>query len=494
MSSTTDLLIKGLAKTLVETPEKKSSPYDTQAEVRRVEGDIAWVHIPGGVDETPVQLTTNAKKGDIVQVRVSGGRAWLYGNQTAPPTDDTKANEVDDTLKATVVEIDRIIEHVREIDRLVAQSITVDQLEAGEISAVLIEAINLAVSGTIDAERLNVDQLVANQAFITALNTAVINSGAITTNMLNAGVVSAAIVNAINMSTSTIYASRIVYTDPETGESYLIQPTDIYIIADPQPTSETWNNGEGFYIRTGTEPNYVYTEQTGQTYDSTQTYYVITTVEYQKVNANLLEDLTITADKIVGGAISADKLNIGQYIVFDYRKKAIASKPTNWETDWTLYYRTNTAGHEDEYDRLNDSVCPPFTGEYYLSSDTEVKIGKTYYELSGGSYIEVTPVGTENPSEEGWYELQTEIFYEIDMGAPQMIIGNKASFAVTVDNTQITFWYNWQKVAYINGQKMEIPESVMLNEMIIGHDNDTNTDLWSWREHDQNLQLKWVGV
>jgi hypothetical protein len=129
-----------------------------------------------------------------------------------------------------------------------------------------------------------------------------------------------------------------------------------------------------------------------------------------------------------------------------------------------------------------------------LSSDTEVKTGKTYYELSGGSYIEVTPVGTENPSEEGWYELQTEIFYEIDMSAPQMIIGNKASFAVTVDNTQITFWYNWQKVAYINGQKMEIPESVMLNEMIIGHDDNTNMDLWSWREHDQNLQLKWVGV
>ena len=91
MSATTDLLIKDLAKTIFETPGKKPSAYDTQAEVRRVEGDIAWVHIPGGVDETPVQLTTNAKKGDIVQVRVSGGRAWLYGNATAPPTDDTVA-------------------------------------------------------------------------------------------------------------------------------------------------------------------------------------------------------------------------------------------------------------------------------------------------------------------------------------------------------------------------------------------------------------------
>ena len=65
--------------------------YDTTATVRRIEGSTAWVHIPGGVDETPVRLTISAKAGDTVQVRVGGGSAWLVGNQTAPPTDDTKA-------------------------------------------------------------------------------------------------------------------------------------------------------------------------------------------------------------------------------------------------------------------------------------------------------------------------------------------------------------------------------------------------------------------
>lgn len=100
MSGMTDILIKKLADTINSAPAQKTSPYDTQAEVRRIEGDIAWVHIPGGVDETPVQLTTNAKKGDIVQVRVSGGRAWLYGNQTSPPTDDTVANKAQKTAIA----------------------------------------------------------------------------------------------------------------------------------------------------------------------------------------------------------------------------------------------------------------------------------------------------------------------------------------------------------------------------------------------------------
>ena len=46
----------------------KTNPFDSQAEVLRVEGDTAWVHIPGGVDETPVKLTTNAKAGDVVSV------------------------------------------------------------------------------------------------------------------------------------------------------------------------------------------------------------------------------------------------------------------------------------------------------------------------------------------------------------------------------------------------------------------------------------------
>ena len=84
-------------KDLVEAVKKTSTPttqaYDTPATVTRIEGDVAWVHIPGGVDETPVRLTIAAKAGDTVQLRVGGGTAWLVGNQSAPPTDDTKANE-----------------------------------------------------------------------------------------------------------------------------------------------------------------------------------------------------------------------------------------------------------------------------------------------------------------------------------------------------------------------------------------------------------------
>ena len=74
--------------------KKTPTPYDAPAVVTRIEGGAtAWVKIAGSDTETPVKLTIDAKTGDTVQVRVGGGSAWLTGNQTAPPTDDTKADK-----------------------------------------------------------------------------------------------------------------------------------------------------------------------------------------------------------------------------------------------------------------------------------------------------------------------------------------------------------------------------------------------------------------
>ena len=90
-------LIKDVAEAVRATmsQQQRTSAYDTPATVKRIEGDVAWVHIPGGVDETPVKLTIAARPGDTVQIRVGGGSAWLTGNGTAPPTDDRAAEAAD---------------------------------------------------------------------------------------------------------------------------------------------------------------------------------------------------------------------------------------------------------------------------------------------------------------------------------------------------------------------------------------------------------------
>lgn len=74
--------------------ESKTKPYDTVAKVLRVDEKTAYVHIDGGADETPAQMAINCKAGDSVKIRVSGGKAWLTGNLTSPPTDDTVAEKV----------------------------------------------------------------------------------------------------------------------------------------------------------------------------------------------------------------------------------------------------------------------------------------------------------------------------------------------------------------------------------------------------------------
>lgn len=95
MASTIDKIKKDIIEA-INASQRTTTPYDTEAEIVRVDGNVAWVHIPGGATETPVALTINARKGDKVQVRVSNGGAWLMGNATAPPTDDAKANEAEE--------------------------------------------------------------------------------------------------------------------------------------------------------------------------------------------------------------------------------------------------------------------------------------------------------------------------------------------------------------------------------------------------------------
>lgn len=93
MSSSFNRIKKNIIEAMQSTNNQGTSAYDSVAEVRRVEGDTAWVHIPGGVDETPVARAISAQPGDTVRIRVSGGSAWIVGNETAPPTDDSAANK-----------------------------------------------------------------------------------------------------------------------------------------------------------------------------------------------------------------------------------------------------------------------------------------------------------------------------------------------------------------------------------------------------------------
>lgn len=68
---------------------------DYTATVTRVDGNTAYVQMSGSeISDTPVSMTINANVGDKVRVRVSAGKAWITGNDTAPPADNKQVIEM----------------------------------------------------------------------------------------------------------------------------------------------------------------------------------------------------------------------------------------------------------------------------------------------------------------------------------------------------------------------------------------------------------------
>lgn len=78
------------------------------------------------------------------------------------------------------------------------------------------------------------------------------------------------------------------------------------------------------------------------------------------------------------------------------------------------------------------------------------------------------------------------------------IIGDENDFHIEVDGTEIGFYQASQKVAYINGNKLYITQSVVLQQMDVGTPVlEGGLGQWSWKVHEvndmNNLYLKWIG-
>ena len=169
--------------------------------------------------------------------------------------------------------------------------------------------------------------------------------------------------------------------------------------------------------------------------------------------------------------------------------------------------------------------------EYILTTDEVVNNQKTYYtyDSTNDTYIVVTNPISDNlssyyeltetfTSDSAWREVIGSNFGVDNSGnlyasnavisgeihatsgtiAQGIIIGNENGAHITTTNEGIEFWNNGIKTAYINGNYMYIPYSVVLNEMIVGQRTDSQTeqkvDLWSWRKmSNENLRLMWLG-
>lgn len=248
--------------------QRKTSAYDTEAEVVRIEGNTAWVHIAGGVTETPVQLTINAQKGDKVQVRVSNEGAWLMGNATAPPTDDTKANEADaKAVEAKYIAVDAASAAVK------ADAAAQDAVTSAETARTAAQiAQETAENVEVIAEQAQSDADSANASATSAL----INLGLIEN-----------VIDTLNWVQQHGYYQL-------TEDTAVVPNKVYYAITGTAITNPTGNPSLNIYYErsgSGTEQDpYTYTLSSDTTVDSSKTYYTVTAVSIAEPAENPSEN------------------------------------------------------------------------------------------------------------------------------------------------------------------------------------------------------------
>ena len=163
-------------------------------------------------------------------------------------------------------------------------------------------------------------------------------------------------------------------------------------VADPQPDSTTWNQGEGWYLRDGNAPNYIFVEQNNEQLDTTKTYYKALEsfimnespkIFYTNIDS-ISEDETTTFNIIVTDAYGAAAtqyltvpiafytmdvvkggkvISFGQHATADMLYELLETEPADWNTNYNNYYEKDNFG---DYISLTSASTFVADTYYYL--------------------------------------------------------------------------------------------------------------------------------
>lgn len=284
--------------------KQKSKTYS--AIVSHIDNEgIVWVILAGSEKETPTASTsTEVKRGDAVTVNWRDNKLYIGGNYSNPAAGVETVmpsvgyvneligqNVTVNSINAASAYIGDLVSKNITTENLAADHAVIDDLDAN-YAHITEGVIDNATIGYADVNDLNahyaritdgvIDNATINHADVIDLSVdyaqvnlanidqAIINSEWVDTIMVQSGLIShegtifeldAIQVNASKITAGTIDVARIVVTDPVTGDKHMV----------------TWD-------------------------ETTQTWVAA------KLDGDVIEDLTITADKIVAEAITADKI------------------------------------------------------------------------------------------------------------------------------------------------------------------------------------------
>lgn len=168
---------------------------------------------------------------------------------------------------------------------------------------------------------------------------------------------------------------------------------------DSTGTELTWSDEEDCWKSTEDPKKYDFTWSDGPIVDGADTYY-----DSAVITIKGLEDSTkyyIRARRYLEGdpMTYSDYSNTATCLTSEMPESVVATCNRYIPTGDSLAVFWTFAGNgiQTEWQIVQDVW-------YELSTDDTVNADKAYFKLTGGAYVRVTPVGTENPSAEGWYE------------------------------------------------------------------------------------------
>ena len=452
MSSSTDKLAKTLYKAFSDSESKLPKPADDQATVSKVDGDTVWVKIPGGVDETPVRRTVSAKPGDVVQVRRSGGRAWITGNATNPPTDDTRANQAYSVgAKASVT----------------AEVAIQDAARAKEA----------ADNAEMDAARAHtaadMAQAKANEAYQSAYEA---GTAAQTAN----GLAQQAKISADNAQISADTANSLAAAAGSAANEAKLAAQDA---ADDAAVAHTMaSNAKDSADAATSAAN-----------DATMA------SQQAKDRANEAYDSAVTANTAASGAIESLSIVEDVLGVLNWVAEHASYKKTEDTTVVPSKYYFEKIG-EDYRMIVPPADANPKSLGYYEIDDIKEAVSNyvaTHLALvDNGLMIQTTT--DEETSRMLVSPTEGVVLYGPDGSrvatyGQSTIIGNENSFNIRISSSEtsgeVGFYEGSMRVAYINNQSLYITQSVVLDEMMLGE----NKWVWRYDNRDDSIFLKWIG-
>ena len=297
-----DIAVQEFVNAIKEPPQDTNNTYNATVSHIDDEG-VVWVYLQGSEIETPTASTSSeVEAGDSVTVQWRNNKLYIGGNYSNPSAGTTtvmpSVNFVSELLSKDI-SADSVSAATGYIGELTAEHITADDIQAGtgyikELRADNITADDISASSgyikELKADNIEADDIIADHGTIGSLdvnyakvNAANIDSAAIRNAwvdkiMVQTGLLAyssqiytldAIEVNAANITAGTLDVNRLIVTVGEgsSAQKYLVN-------IDPS---------------TGTP-------------------------SYEKLDGNIVEPRTITANKIVANSITTDEITVNNLV------------------------------------------------------------------------------------------------------------------------------------------------------------------------------------